>query len=188
MASWLARLAAGIPGSEREVVDRYTNRLLAVAAQRLPARMRQRVDPEDIVQSVYRSFFRRVGDNRLRLDESQDLWRLLVAITYYKIVNTVKFHQRKRRDVRRDVPATESALPQGADGPDVGAADLEVLYESLERLLRVLPEKSKDIVILRLEGDTIDEIAAKVGRSRRTVIRVLANVQDLAAHLLEESI
>src|SRR4051794_19983088 len=103
MESLLARVVGGSSGSECELVDRFTERLLAVARRRLPAKLRPRVDAEDIVQSVYRSFFRRLGRRQFNFDESHDLWRLLVTITYYKIANTVKFHQRDKRDARRDV-------------------------------------------------------------------------------------
>lgn len=41
------------------------------------------------------------------------------------------------------------------------------------------------MVARRLEGQSIEEIATAVGRSRRTVLRVLAHVQDLAARRAE---
>ncbi len=40
---------------------RYFERLKALAQKRLPSRMMRRTDPEDVVMSVYRSFFAGVG-------------------------------------------------------------------------------------------------------------------------------
>jgi RNA polymerase sigma-70 factor (ECF subfamily) len=188
MSSWLGRFQSAEPGYEAEVVDRYTIRLLELARRQLPDRVRRRVDPEDVVQSVYRSFFRRLNDGEFRFDDSHDIWRLLAAITFRKSKNAVKFHHRRRRDVRRDVSlprndaATDDAALQGSPNAD----DVAVLYESLERLLVGLPENYRQIVVMRLEGLPIEAVAERVKRSRRTVLRVLAHIHELAARQVED--
>ena len=47
MSTWFRRIVAREPGFERDVVDRFTQRLLALARVQMPERVRQRVDPED---------------------------------------------------------------------------------------------------------------------------------------------
>ncbi len=64
MSELLSRILGLEPGFERNVVERYTERLLGLAARRLPSRVRRRVDPEDVVQSAYRSFFQRLREGR----------------------------------------------------------------------------------------------------------------------------
>jgi RNA polymerase sigma-70 factor (ECF subfamily) len=184
MADWIERVLQQAPGFEREVVERYTRRLLDLAGRKLPGPLRRRVDPEDVVQSVYRSFFQRLQDGRFSFDDSQDLWRLLAAMTFRKACNARKFHLRDRRDARREQSLTP---PKGADSAAVGAVladpqdeDLNLLLGCLEELLRGLPESCRDIVTLRLQGHSIEEVAAKVKRSRRTVLRVLAGVAAAA--------
>jgi len=66
-----------------------------------------------------------------------------------------------------------------------GVEDVAVLFDCLERLLAGLPDNYREIVLRRLEGDSIEQIAAHVQRSQRTVLRVLAHVQQLGAHQLE---
>src|SRR5262245_23319990 len=102
MSDWLDRVLTGKPGHERELVERYTARLLQVARRQLPDRMRGRLHPEDIVQSVFRSFFGRLRHGEFSFADSHDLWRLLTVMTYHKVQNTIKYHQRGRRDVRRE--------------------------------------------------------------------------------------
>ncbi|MBI2805842.1 MAG: hypothetical protein HYX68_12755 [Planctomycetes bacterium] len=187
MSTWLERLAAGDTDSEREVIDRYSERLLAMAVRRLPTRMRARVDAEDVLQSVYRSFFRRLKRRQFQFDESYDLWRLLVAITYFKISNAIKYHQRERRDVRRETASQELLTCGDAGAAQPSQDDVDMLYGCLDRLLQILPESAREIVLLRLQGMTIDDIVEKVQRSRRTVTRVLAKVRELAAQILEVS-
>lgn len=184
MANWLHDVLSGRPGAEGELVACYSRRLLELARRQLPLRVRQRVDPEDVVQSVYRSFFRRLNDGCFTFEESNDVWRLLATMTYHKARNAIKYHQRERRDVRR-----EQSLPEPAEPavPEAASAEhLEILFGHLERLLSHLTETQREVVVRRLEGDSIEQIAARVQRSRRTVLRVLAHIQDLAAGVLGE--
>jgi RNA polymerase sigma-70 factor (ECF subfamily) len=189
LSDWLTDLLAGRPGSDAELVQRYSYRLLEFARRQLPECVRRREDPEDIVQSVYRSFFRRLQEGRFTFDDSQDVWRLLAAITYRKARNAVKFHQRDRRDVRRELPlpGADSTAAGDVPEPQPDMRDVETLFDCLDQLLAGLPENYRTIVVRRLEGESIEDIAQQVQRSRRTVLRVLAHVQELAARQLEPS-
>ena len=53
----LERFRGGDDLAAAEIFDRYFQRLTALARSRLSPRLAQRTDPEDIVLSVYRSFF-----------------------------------------------------------------------------------------------------------------------------------
>jgi DNA-directed RNA polymerase specialized sigma24 family protein len=175
------------PGFECKLVERYTERLLDLARRRLPDALRRRLDPEDVVQSVYRSFFQRLREGRFSFDDSGDLWRLLAAMTFQKACEAGKFHQRQRRDARRD----RSLAPDGSanvtaepatvePGPD----DLAALVECMDLLVARLPEKYRDIAVHRLNGDSVEEIAGKVNRTTRTVFRALADMESLAIQLM----
>lgn len=167
------------------VVDKYSRSLLAVARQQLPTRLQKRVDPEDIVQSVYRSFFRRLNAGEFHFEESHDVWKLLAVMTYNKVNNTVKFHGRQRRDVRRESDAPNGKLAQSpAQRIEVSAEDVAVLVECLENLMVKLPAEYKDVVVMRLKGYSIAEIATEVQVSRRTVQRVLAKLPETAKQAL----
>jgi len=177
------------PGFERALVDRFTARLLELARHRLPDRVRSRVDPEDLVQSVYRTFFQRLKDGRFSFVDSGDLWRLLAAMTFHRATKAVRFHQQQRGDVRRERPLAGSDNSPGGSAaivePQPGWDDLIALFDALGRLLDRLPEKYREIAVLQLEGHSVDEIARAVWRSRRTVFRALAELEALAARLLE---
>lgn len=170
---------------ERDVVARYSQRLLVIASRELPARLHGRLDAEDVVQSVYRSFFGRLKAGEFRFEDSHDVWRLLTVMTYHKVQNAIKHHQRNRRDVRRE----HLRLNEGPEPPvrekTPGPEDVAILYECLEGLLHGLPDKYARMVELRLQGDSIAEIAAKVEYSQRTVLRVLSNIEKDATRQLE---
>jgi RNA polymerase sigma-70 factor (ECF subfamily) len=187
MSSWLQRVTSAESGFERDIVDRYSQRLMALARRRLPDRLRGRVDPEDVVQSVYRSFFRRLADGRFQFEASLDLWRLLAAMTFYKVRNAIRFHQRERRDVRRETSMEGSAEGSPYADPTPGPEDLVTFLECLEQLLARAPKNYREIVVLRLEGLSIAEIAERIDRSQRTVLRALSRLGEVIASELETS-
>ncbi|HEX3150553.1 MAG TPA: sigma-70 family RNA polymerase sigma factor [Gemmataceae bacterium] len=176
MTNWIGRVREQESGFEREVVDRYTQGLLELARRRLPRQIKPRLDPEDVLQSVYRSFFRRLADGEFQFDGPDDLWRLLATITFRKVSNARKFHLRARRDARREHPWPEQATDVEPTELVVQEDDVDVLWEALDELVHGLPDRCRDILVLRLEGHPIAAIADKVGRSQRTVLRVLAGV------------
>ncbi len=175
MSDRLANTLSDEPGYEHRLVDCYTRRLLELARRHLRDRVRRRVDLEDVVQSVYRSFFRRLNEGQFSFEDSLDVWRLLAAMTFHKARNAVKFHQRHRRDVRLDVPLDTGDTPSGPaagameDTPD--RHDLEMLFDCLEQLLAQLPENHRDIVLLRLDGPPIERIAPAVVVLRDAAVR-----------------
>lgn len=191
MESWLRRVLAREADSERELLEHFSQGLMELARRQLPVRVQRRVDPEDVVQSVYRSFFRRLEGGEFRFEESHDVWRLLAAMTFRKARWAARFHQRQRRDVKREARLTESALSGVsqatlAEGVEPQPEDVVAMFELTEQILSKLKSYQQDVFTLRLEGYTIEEIAQKVERSESTVFRVLARVQDIADELLGE--
>ncbi len=175
------------PEFERMLVDRYAERLLELARRRLPDALRRRLDPEDVVQSVYRSFFQRLRERRFSFDNSGDLWRLLAAMTFQKAREAGKFHQRQRQDARRDrslQPDDSTHATAEPTASDPGPDDLAALVECMDLLVARLPEKYRDIAVHHLNGDSVEEIAAKVHRTTRTVFRALADMEKLTIQLM----
>ena len=189
MANQTDRVPERPPGFETELVETYTRDLLRLARRGLPKQLQSRVDPEDVVQSVYRSFFRRLSDGQFRFEGPDDVWKLLATMTFRKACNTRKYHLRERRDARREHSLTPRR-PDDSTVPEIAVArdeDIELLWQSLDELICGRPERCRDILVLKLEGHSVEAIAERVGRSRRTVLRVLASVTASATQMLESS-
>src|SRR5438552_55665 len=88
----VAQWRAGNEQAAAQLFHRYALRLITLAHGRLSAKLAARVDPEDVVQSAYRSFFVGARNGRYALERSGDLWRLLVAITLHKVRRQVEVH------------------------------------------------------------------------------------------------
>src|SRR5436305_856841 len=73
----MGRLRAGEDAAAREVFDRFARRLVALARRRLDRRLAHRADPEDVVQSAFKSFFVRHREGTFRLGDWDGLWSLL---------------------------------------------------------------------------------------------------------------
>src|SRR5262245_16170685 len=93
----VARWRAGDQAAAAEVFERYTHRLVLLVRQHLQQKLHGRIDPEDVVQSVYRSFFAGVRADRYEVARGGDLWRLLVAMSLHKLNDQVKRHTSAKR-------------------------------------------------------------------------------------------
>jgi RNA polymerase sigma-70 factor, ECF subfamily len=176
----MARLNAGDGGAAAAVFRRYAQRLLALARSRLEEAVRGKEDPEDVLQSVFRSFFTRHQDGAFDVSGWDSLWALLALLTVRKCADRIEYFHAACRDVRREEGLDS---PGGSGGPGRVAAaeptpsEAAILTEALERLMAGLEGDERDIVTLQLQGYTIPEISARVRRSERTVCRVLERVR-----------
>lgn len=159
-----------------EMVDQFSKTLVKKVRKQLPPRLRQRIDPEDVVQSVFRSFFRRLKDGKYTFEDSEHVWRLLTMLTYHRVRTLVKYHQQSRRDVRRE--ERHGAPKVARADPEPGPEDVASLDELLNHFLQELPENHRRIVSLRADGASVGEISKKTRFSERTIRRVLAQVQE----------
>ena len=177
----IRQLQQGQDDAALQIYMRYAERLIRLARRQTPQDMASRFDPEDIVQSVFRTFFRRASSGQYALPEGDELWKLLLVIALNKVRSQGAYHRAKKRDVRRT-----SSLPQ--DHHDfVGEQDEQaarwILESLIEDVIKRQPETNRDIIRLRIEGHEVQSIAEQTQRSKRTIERVL---QNFRTELLKE--
>jgi RNA polymerase sigma-70 factor (ECF subfamily) len=184
--SLLQRLQRGQADASTELYLRYAERLRTLAAAQSAPGLEQRVDPEDIVQSVFRTFFRRANLGHYSVPDGEEIWKLLLVIALNKVRATGAFHRAAKRDLRRTSGGKSfDQVVESEPGRDETA--LGFLRLVIEELLENLPETSRKMVELRIEGHEVAEIAVAVQRSRRSVERVLQNFrQQLDAQIHDE--
>lgn len=176
------RCRDGDQNAARQLFDHYVNRLLPLARLRLSQRLASRVDPEDIVQSVFRTFFKRLKAGEFHIQEADDLCKLLVRITMHKTLRQVAFHKAGKRNFAMETGQGNESQDQmlqllGRDpGPDVTVTFLN----QLEHFLGRLQPMERDILELRMQGFTNEEIAEKLGIYDRKIRRVIERVRALA--------
>lgn len=178
----LQRWREGDEQAADELFEAYIDGLLAYVRRRMSPALARRLDPEDVVQSVYRSFFTRARDGQYVIERSGDLWRLLLGISFNKLQSQVEHHTAGKRSFRKESHAVASDAEDGTafqlavGGPTV--EEVLAVSEELERLVASLPERHREILDRRLQGESIPDIAASVGRSERSIRRILNACRD----------
>jgi RNA polymerase sigma factor (sigma-70 family) len=188
------RLVAGLRGGERQIVDEFWGRygplMHQVAEQHLSPQLRRRVGAEDVVQSVCRTFFRRVRGGEFALPDSEALWRLLCAITLTKVREQSRFHGRAKRGMQREIAMagpsddTSSGVSQYGQARGPTPAEAAEFSEQFQNLIQGLGEEEKQLVYLKLDALTNEQAAQKLGCSERTVRRLVKQLQDRLSALL----
>jgi RNA polymerase sigma-70 factor, ECF subfamily len=164
----------------RRIWERFEPRLLELVRRRLNPRIRVRADEDDLVQSMFKSFFAIGHDgDRAPPADREELWRLLVWMAMCKIANTAHKHHAMRRDVRREDPQAGSPELSGSklagwmaeleDRDSLTPQEAAVFHEEFDRLLCKLPEQLQQIFVWKLQGHTNAEIGRMINRTERTV-------------------
>jgi RNA polymerase sigma-70 factor, ECF subfamily len=180
-ADLISRLQDGDPDASSFLFHRYVQRLVCLAAAHLPAVLAPKLDPEDVVQSVFRSFFVRHREGRLTLESWDRLWTLLAVLTVHKCGHRVEHFRAARRDVRREAALADAPNSSGpaweAAAPTPSPIEAVLLAETLAVVLQGLGSPQRLVVQLRLEGYTIEEISRRIPCTERTVYRLLEKVR-----------
>ena len=168
---------------------RYSRRLAGLARARLRAADRRAADEEDVALAALDSVCRGVERGRFpRLDDRDDLWRLLVVVTIRKAIALADHERRPRRgdgQVRllAELDPEEIGRLIGAEPTPALAAQAT---EQCRRLLGLLPDESLRRVALRkLEGFTNSELAAELGCVEATIERKLQRIRGLWAREMD---
>lgn len=167
----LARLGRGDPDAAEALFQAYTPYLRAVVRRQLADRLRSKFDSADVVQSVWVQVVQHLNRDGWAVESEDQLRGLLATIARRRLVTRVRKHVGKD-----DAPAEPcDDLPQARyDRPSEAAQAGDVWAE----LLRRCPPEHRQILLLKREGLTSEEIAARTGLhdgSVRRVIRRLAS-------------
>ena len=172
----------------RQLWLRFSGRLAGVVRRRLDARILRRAGEDDVLQSLFASYFAAAPGPHGPPRNRAELWGLLVRFTMCKVANTADYHRAQRRDVFRERPlgppadAGTTAPPGPADPRDergLGPEDAAIAREEFHRVLSALPEDLRCVFNRRLEGCTNAEIASEIGRSERMVELKLQAIRGL---------
>ena len=180
---WIENLKGGDEDAAQSLWQRYLQRLAGLARERLGEAHRRVQDEDDIALSVFKSICQRAQRGSLAsLASRDDLWRLLATITVRKAAAQVRHATRQKRGgglVRGDsVYADAGGLAEVA-GPEPTPAFLHQLAEEHQQLLEALEDDTlRKIALWKMEGWTGQEIAEKLGITRRCVERKLERIRE----------
>ena len=190
---WLGLLRAGDSDAVQALWERYFPRLVGLARKRLQDAPCSAADEEDVALSAFDSFCRGAEAGRFpRLADRDSLWRILVVMTARKASHLVRDETRQKRGgravIRSEADAAAGAVPaleqllSREPTPELAAC----MAEQYRGLLNALADEELEaVVISRMEGYTVEEIARKLGYAPRSIKRKLQLVRSLWEKELE---
>lgn len=186
---WIEQLSNANQEAAQRVWEHFCQKLLAFARKRIESSTRRVYDEEDAAISAFRSLCHGIESQRFpEVTDRDNLWALLVIITGRKILNRHRYEHQQRRNIAKTIP--DSVL-RDAGSSDKFASDIAGLRskeptpefsaevaDTSEFLLSLLPEPDlRQIVVLKLEGHTNEEVADAMSVTRRTVQRKLERIR-----------
>jgi DNA-directed RNA polymerase specialized sigma24 family protein len=190
VSHWIERLKAGDSAAAQQLWQGYFQRLVALARGRLEGAPRRAADEEDVALSAFASFCRGVERGRFpQLEDREDLWKLLVVLTARKAAHLRRDERRHKRGGGA-VRGESALLPAGGDsgatpaleqvlGQEPTPAFAAEVAEQCEYLLGLLGDgELRAIALWKMEGDTNEEVAARLGCALSTVERRLRLIRQ----------
>jgi RNA polymerase sigma-70 factor (ECF subfamily) len=188
-ARLMTRLRSGEDAAARMVFERFAARLVTMARGRFNRLLARKVDPEDVVQSAFKSFFVRHRAGKLDVGGWDGLWNLLTLIALRKCADRAAYFLADRRDAAR-----EASGPDAGDGTGAWRVALDrqprpeeavVLAETVEHLFRDVSAHERPVLELSLQGFTAPEISVRLGRAERSVRRLRERIRKRLERLQE---
>lgn len=154
----LDRYLAGDQFAATCFYNRFVKQLICRATRQLGPQLRRRLDPEDVVQSAFRTFFRRIEAGILRARTSDAVVRLLVRITIRKAFARARGHTAAMRDVNAETALGAEGFAE-VIGREPGPEETAIFIDEIRFLISDQPPEVGEILRLLLEGYAKKEIA-----------------------------
>lgn len=183
VTTWLAGVKDGDDAAVQCLWERYYARLLGLARSILEGSAKRIGDEEDVAVSAFKSFYFRAAAGKFpKLDDRDDLWKLMMTITVRKA-----FRARRKGSPQRtgqNLDAVDDYLVSQEPSPEMAA----MVTNEFQRLLGQLDDDQLSAVALaKLEGYTNKEIASQLGRSLSHVERKLRVIRRIWADELPQT-
>ncbi|NNE00919.1 MAG: RNA polymerase subunit sigma-70 [Pirellulaceae bacterium] len=197
VSHWIHLVKTGDSTAANRIWQHYFDRLVRSVRGRLYGQNRAVSDEEDIVLSVFDSFYNAAENGRFPdLSDRDDLWRLLLRMAARKVVDKRRHDLRQRRggNVRLhslDHTGDDGSFDDGrvieAIGDEPSPEMVLMMQESVEQLFSHLGVgQLRDLAVAKLEGYSNAELAQRFGCSERTIERRLHLIREKCQQELVE--
>ncbi len=160
-------MEVGCPSTFIDWIERSSPRLWRLARRRIPAFLRSRFGPEDVVQSVYRTFFRRYQAGQFGVRTGDDLDGLLTVFTLRKCASYFTHHMAMARTPLLEVPIAPDRVSEWTD-----LAREAAIAEVVTRTVEGFTSTQQAVLGLTLEGCSARRIAIELETPIRTIHRI----------------
>jgi RNA polymerase sigma factor (sigma-70 family) len=184
VSHWINLVKDGDTTAANRIWKLYFDRLVRSVRQRLYGQNRAISDEEDIVLSVFDSFYAAAEKGRFPdLADRDDLWRLLLTMAARKVIDKRRRDGRQRRGGQIAIHSLNAGdcdpFVNAAIGTEPSPDMVLMMQESVEQLFSHLGVgQLQDLAGAKLEGYSNAEIAEKFDCSERTIERRLHLIRE----------
>ena len=163
--------------NDSEEIIRLLKRLVPFALTKIDKLLVSKLDPEDIVQSVFRNFFTALQKGNFKPASWEEMWYLLAKMTIWKCNSKLEFYLSQTRDVRIEKPFDSK---EDVSTDPLFLDEKLILEESLDLvMMKLQDENRKKVFCLILQGHSPAEIAEEFGVSKRTIERFKNDIKEI---------
>jgi RNA polymerase sigma-70 factor (ECF subfamily) len=177
-AGLIARVKEGDEVAIARLIERYGPEVRMMVRRRLPARLRSQFDTVDFTQVVWNSVIVGCRERPEPFEGPKHLLGFLAGVVHLKIAAEYRRRTRTRKyDIGREEPLYVRRggreIPREVAAGDPTPSEEVQADDRLEQLVAGRSPLEAEIVGLRSQGLTIDEVAARLGLHEKAVRRVL---------------
>ncbi|PQO42562.1 ECF-type sigma factor [Blastopirellula marina] len=193
VSHWIDLVKVGDSAAANQIWRLYFDRLVRAVRGRLAGQNRAVSDEEDIVLSVFDSFYDAAENGQFPdLADRDDLWRLLLRMAARKVIDKRRHDARQRRGGAvllhsLDQPRDNGSILE-AIGDEPSPEMVLMMQESVEQFFSHLGVgQLRDLAGAKLEGYSNAELAQRFGCSERTIERRLHLIREKCQQELVET-
>ena len=182
VSHWIDLVKYGDSAAANRIWQHYFDRLVRSVRHRLIGQNRAVSDEEDIVLSVFDSFYAAAEKGRFPdLSDRDDLWRLLLRMSARKVIDKRRHDLRARRGGNvgiHSLDGDEETIIE-AIGDEPSPEMVLRMQESVEQFFSHLGVGHlRELAVAKLEGYSNAEIARRFECSERTIERRLHLIRE----------
>ena len=166
------RFRGGDDTAFSQLFKKYRPRLAVLIRYKLSESLRERIEVDDVLQEVFLEASRDIGDFTYRSPGSFMSW--LSRIADHVISDEARMRARVKRDGGEQVRFRSESNPAGPEPVDPATPSRILLQTEraarLHAMLETLPPNYRDVILMaKIEGLSMEEIAQRMQRSREAV-------------------
>ncbi len=178
----LHRLENEESDAARRIWDRFIHRLIYESRDRLMNLPRRAVDEEDVAAMAFQAFFDGVAQNSFqRLENRDDMWQVLAMLAERRAMDVMRMEladmrgggKNRGESVFENLLGEDSAAGGIGEMPDLEPEVIDGFTKETRERLEELEESVREVVMLKLQGYTNEEVSEQLDMALRTVERKL---------------
>jgi RNA polymerase sigma-70 factor (ECF subfamily) len=173
----MERAKSGDGPAVREFLSRFEDDVRRMVRGRLPRRMRPQFDSMDFVQAVWQSFFSGLRKLPRDFENVRHLRSYLAGVARNKVNEEYRKTRSSRRDIAREEPLYvrhgEAVVERPLVSPEPSPSQSLQASDRLAQMIAGCGPIEIQVITLRCQGLTHEEIAARTKLSDRSVRRII---------------